>query len=217
MDQIGFGVLGNLHSINVYHNDLKPANIMFDTRKQLFYLIDFGLAVPLSLLNQSVFESANFFTTLSFMSPWHLKLVSRHYRYIAGDIYKYKMSNNNATRTFAAKADFYSLGLTALRILGMHCSGNDSMCAMAKEIVALQNYPFGMAEEASFVHWKVEKIEQMLTPYWTKIQEILEEYARVNPHQETLFLSTLMDWVGYDWLSACPSQNETCSTINLPF
>ena len=57
------------YSMNIYHNDLKPANIMFDPQKQLFYLIDFGISIPLSLMHQTEFMDIDFFTTLPFMSP----------------------------------------------------------------------------------------------------------------------------------------------------
>ena len=56
IEQIG-NILNHLHSMNIYHNDLKPANIMFHPDKHLFYLIDFGLAVPLSLLMRFCIQS----------------------------------------------------------------------------------------------------------------------------------------------------------------
>ena len=65
LKQIGDGVLSALHQMNIFHNDLKPANIMFSTIKQLFYLLDLGLSVPLALLDHSVSASQYAALTMS--------------------------------------------------------------------------------------------------------------------------------------------------------
>ena len=169
MEQIGVGVLGSLHSMNIYHNDLKPANIMFDPHKQLFYLIDFGLAVPLSLLKHAEFIRSNFFTTLQYMSPWHLKLILQS-RYILDGRVRYDiLSNNNQTRSYAANADFYSFALAVIRILGRHCHGNDSLCGMAKRIVSFQKDYFIDTDERGFAKWDIEALEKKFNPYWRRI------------------------------------------------
>ena len=194
MHEIGFGVLNSLHSMNIYHNDLKPANIMFHTGKQLFYLIDFGVAVPLTLLNRPEFRYAMFFTTLSFMSPWHLRLVRRQSRYFIDAEHKMSVLNSNETRELAANADFWSFGLTVLRVLGMHCNGNYSLCLMSKQIVALQDSYFDAAEERAFVHWDLGDIERMLLPFWARIQEIIMNYVVHINGSKTLLISSLMKW-----------------------
>ena len=187
MKQIGFCVLNDLHSMNIYHNDLKPTNIMFNTKERLFYLIDFGLAVPLSLLNQTEFSRANFFTTLQFMSPWHIKLVNR-------SRIEYNMSymtNDADTKSNAAKADFWSFGLTIIRTLGMHCHGRDALCLMSQNIVSLQNNYFEREQEQGFIHWNIEEIKNILTPYWTSIRDIFRNHIRAYPDSNYLFMSTL--------------------------
>ena len=210
MDQIGFGVLNDLHSMGIYHNDLKPANIMFNPDKQLFYLIDFGKAVSLSLVKLREFQNANFFTTLQYMSPWHLKLVNdsryvSHWDYYSFTPFRYKknckynISNNNKTRVYAANADFYSLALTAIRVLGMHCNEHiveEPLCYMAKRIVALQHRMFKEIDPRKFINGDIEKIDYggWFAPYWQKIQRELRQF----PDEPAEFRSNLADWLRTD-------------------
>ena len=191
MKQIGFGVLNDLHSISIYHNDLKPNNIMFDTRRELFYLIDFASAIPLALMNHwEFYQRTNIFTSLQFMSPWHLKLAHES-RCFADGVYKYSIVNDNLTRIYLANADFYSFGLTVIRILGMHCNGNDSLCLMSKRIFSIQNIEFDASQQKSFIHWDIEEIERVLTPYWSKIHDGLTEQIREHPDSNYSFMSRL--------------------------
>ena len=210
MDQIGFGVLNDLHSMGIYHNDLKPANIMYNPSKKLFYLIDFGKAVPLSLLKQQEFRNTNFFTTLQFMSPWHLKLVndSRYisdFEYISycpwvfNKIYNYNISDNNKTRVYAANADFYSLALTAIRVLGLHCKVHiieEPLCVMAKRIVDLQHRMFKGVDRKKFINGDIEKIDHWgwFNPYWRKIQREIKQF----PDEHAELRATLASWLRTD-------------------
>ena len=201
IDQIGNGVLRGLHSMNIYHNDLKPANIMFDPVKQLFYLIDFGLAIPLSLMHESVFIDANLFTTLKYMSPWHLKLVRlqrRIYNRTYHTLNKHKMLNCNETRSYAAYADFYSFGLTTIRVLGVYCNGSDALCLMAKEIVSLQDKHFADVNEQDFIYWKADRLEQLFVPYWKKIRVIMTDYIRESADSiSDSFMTTVAEWLQF--------------------
>ena len=197
MDQIGIGVLNQLHAMNVYHNDLKPDNIMFDPQTQLFYLIDFGLALPLSFnWRRATFQKVKYLTTLRFNSPWHLKIMyqSRFISKIDGRT-KYHIRDNNETRIYAINADFYSFGLSIIRILGMHCHGNDSLCLMSQRIVLLQRDYFSAFDEQSFVRWSVEVIEPIFIPYWKQIHGVIAHYMSVYPGENTIFMSTLYNWL----------------------
>ena len=210
MDQIGFGVVNDLHSLGIYHNDLKPANIMYNPGKKLFYLIDFGKAVPLSLEKQREFQNTNFFTTLQYMSPWHLKLVNES-RYISdfeyisycpwvfNKIYNYNISDNNKTRVFAANADFYSLALTAIRVLGLHCKVHiieEPLCVMAKRIVDLQHRMFKGVDRKKFINGDIEKIDHWgwFNPYWRKIQREIRQF----PDEHAELRETLTGWLKTD-------------------
>ena len=191
MDQIGFGVLNDLHSMNVYHNDIKPNNIMYDPGKNLFYLIDFGLAVPLSLLNQSKFSTASFLTTVTFMSPWHLKLVHGS-RYFADGKIKWRQLNTHETRVYAINADFYSLALTALTILGKRCSGDDPLCVMTKQILALQSNYFAGVDERGFGRLDIRVLEKLFDPFWQRVNTMLREYITLY---RSPIISTLFNWL----------------------
>ena len=203
MHQIGDGVLTQLHSLKIYHNDLKPANIIFSPRKQLFYLIDFGLAMPLELLHHSEFERANFFTTLPFMSPWHFELVRRS-RYCPANSsnckhhyerFKYNMMDNNETRLLASKADFYSFGITVMQILGRHCHSNDSLCSMSRRVLSFQTKWFDEEEQQTFINWDLQGIRIRLRAYWKGIRWSISNYMQWNPNQHTTFMSTISDWL----------------------
>jgi serine/threonine protein kinase len=37
--------INNLHSLNIYHGDIQPINIMFSIKKNKYYLIDFGASI----------------------------------------------------------------------------------------------------------------------------------------------------------------------------
>ena len=195
-NQIGFGVLRDLHSMNIYHNDIKPSNIMYDPKRQLFYLIDFGLAVPVSLMHQKEFRTgAPFCTTMMFMSPWHLKLINQS-RYLVDGKYKYNITDNNQTRLYAANADFYSFALTVIQLLGRHCHMANPLCFMAKQIVSMQKEYFKEEEEA-FAKWDIKTIARVFKRYWWEVQNTVIKYLRWNPdnHDNRMFISTLSNWL----------------------
>ena len=194
MNEIGFGVLNDLHSMGIYHNDLKPNNIMFDTDNELFYLIDFGLALSLELLSRSPQQNAKYLTTLRFNSPWHLKIV-RQSQYRSYGCYRYKIQDGNATRLYAANADFYSFGLTIIRIIGKHCRGNDPLCSMAQRILMLQEHYFARVDTDDFVSFEITELERIFVGYWQRVHDLLADYRKENPNQHMFFISTLSNWL----------------------
>ena len=198
MNQIGYGVLQELHSMNIYHNDLKPNNIMFDPSRQKFYLVDFGLAVPLSLLNQWKFHRANFFTTINFMSPWHLRILNES-SYDPEIKSNHNVLNNKETRSYAQKADYYSLGLTIIRILGRFCRGTEPLCAMTKWIYSIQQTHFETIEDRAFGRMDVAALARLYSPYWQRINEILtlylKDYVDECADADFYFISNLFKWL----------------------
>ena len=198
IEQIGDGVLNELHSISIYHNDLKPNNIMYDPQRKLFYLVDFGKAVPLSLMNQNEFERTNIFASLQFMSPWHLKLVHQS-RYFSDNmfIFEYKILNNNETQLYAANADFYAFGLTAIQVLGKNCEAREPLCYMAQSIVSFQEFYFNNADSENFIRWNISRLQNVLLPYWETIQNVSTEYMKVIPydHKDKIFISSVFNWL----------------------
>ena len=190
MDQIG-KVLDDLHAMNIYHNDLKPANIMYAPYTKLFYLIDFGLAVPMPLLHHNAPEfnktTTNFFTTLSFMSPWHFILID-------GSTYS-PLQNDNVTRSMAIKADFYSFALSVIEIIGTNCRASDALCYMCRRIVSLQGYSFNRTDEQAFIHWDMKKIASKLEPYWRRINERILDYLQMHPLEHTEIMNRLAYWL----------------------
>ena len=131
------------------------------------------------------------------MENAHLKLINKS-RYFADGGYKYNITNDNVTRSYAKNADFYSLALTTIRILGKHCHGTDSLCFMSKRIVSLQDNYFTLEEQQAFVNWEFEKIEHTLTSYWRRIQGIIVHYniyVRSDVDSNNPFISTLNKWL----------------------
>ena len=164
-------VLNNLHFFNIYHNDIKPANIIYDSRKRLFFLIDFGLAIPLSLLHKSEFQGLNFWTTIGYMSPYHFDLIDRR-----GE----ELSDDEKTRWKAEFADLYSLGLTAINIIGAKCTNEHSdysLCQMAMNILETQK-KFTAEDESQYPQWTMERIRSRMLPFWRVIQDEIMTEAR---------------------------------------
>ena len=184
-------VLQSLHLFNIYHNDIKPANIIYDTEKNLFVLIDFGLAVPLSLLHRSKFRDIGFWTTITFMSPYHFDLVKNR---------KGELCDDERTRKKAAFADYYSLGLTAIRLIGRNCVRKYtiySLCVMARTIMDVQqNYT--KQDEIEYPEWSMERIRQKLMPFWCVVQQQVMTEVKKPPSEienAAEFVSTLAEWM----------------------
>ena len=178
-------VLDGLHAMNIYHNDIKPANILCDSEHKLFHLIDFGLAVPLSLLHLSHFRQVKFWTTLPFMSPFHLEIIEKIKMHGS-------MQNDDNTRQKAKFADFYSLGVTAITILANNCFGNDALCLMAKRIERRQRL-FSREDTMGFVHWTVQMTKSKMMPYWRTIQDTVREaYGKKQANENDAELVRLL-------------------------
>ena len=132
------------------------------------------------------------------MSPWHLKLVNQS-RYLADGRFKYRMVDDDMTRLHAASADYFSFALTAIRILGRHCSRNDSLCLMARRIVSLQQNSFAWNEGGRYINWKIKNIENMLNPYWNRMHSIISHYIRNNrgngPNAD--FIMRIIKWLRF--------------------
>ena len=195
MNQIGLGVngtLNQLHAMNVYHNDIKPANIMYSAQKKLFYLIDFGRSIPLSLLHLAEFEDANALTTLQVMSPYHFYLL-RQSRQISGrGVVTYRLFNDGATRTMARYSDFYSFGMTVLFFVANNCHQNDDdFCLMTKNILAYANSHFSQCNLQN-----LEAIYQQMMPYWRTIQDALLAYDMLQcPKENQAMMKKLKNWI----------------------
>ena len=195
MHQIRDNVLKGLHSVNIYHNDIKPANILFDPSKRMFYLIDFGLAVPLSLLHRSEFRYQSFWTTLPFMSPYHLQIMSR-IRVREGTKIRYRLYNSSQIRRLAMNAEYYSLALTALTSIGKNCRANmqDPLCDMGRNVVDLQ-HKFPINAPVEFVTWDIQKIQKLLEPYWAEVEKSIRVYKKDHPQRDQEFVQLLTDWM----------------------
>ena len=181
--------LNELHSVNLYHNDIKPGNIIYNPDQKLFSLIDFGLAVPLSLSGHWQFRKMNFWTTLPFMSPFHLEIIENIK--LRGS-----MVNDENTRKKARFADFYSLAITAVTIVSNNCFENEALCLMAKRIERRQRL-FVSRDAAGFTKWSVFEAKSKMMPYWRTVQDaVYEEYRKSHSNwQETEFISLLANWV----------------------
>ena len=196
MQQISSKVLKGLHSANIYHNDIKPGNILYDPSKRLFYLIDFGLAVPLSLLDRPEFHYQVFWTTLPFMSPYHLQIMARS-RVQRREQIGYRIINSSEMRRMAKSSDYYSLALTAITSIGKNClavNQQDPLCEMGRKVVAMQNnFPLNAIQD--FVAWDIQKIEKLLKPYWSVVKKEIIVFREKYPERNQQFMRLLDDWM----------------------
>lgn len=201
MRQVG-NTLKDLHAMNIYHNDLKPANIIYNPQNALFYVVDFGLSVPLSYLSRAEFSSVYFWTTLPFLSPFHVDIMrkskvesnsQRVFRHIQKE---YDIKNDEKTRKKASSADYYSLGITAINIIGASCDihSYDALCLMARRIVQLQR-KWSYADEQAFTSWEMQKLYDVMFPYWKSIQNEVSGFVRQYPYQYKEFMELLTGFV----------------------
>lgn len=204
MHQISGEALKGLHSANIYHGDIKPANILYDSSKEMFFLIDFGLAIPLSLLDRPEFRRQSFFTTLPFTGPQHLEImnrsrVSQEWGRRSGVLYygdqSYHHTDNSDMRRMAKNAEYYSLALSTLRILGRNCAADeDPLCEMGRRVRKLQDdIPSDAIQEHVF--WTTQKIEELLRPYWAAVEKEVRAFREKYPERDTEFMQLLNDWL----------------------
>ena len=90
------GALGQIHTSNVMHKDINPSNIVYNPLTQQLRIIDFGIAVPLSLENPIMKNPNVLEGTLAYVSP---------------------EQTGRMNRTLDFRTDFYSLGATFYEML----------------------------------------------------------------------------------------------------
>ncbi|MBD1840370.1 AAA family ATPase [Coleofasciculus sp. FACHB-64] len=89
-------IIGELHSHNIIHKDIKPHNIIFNQETGEVKIIDFSIASRLSLENQTISSPNLIEGTLAYMSPEQTGRMNRSIDY---------------------RTDFYSLGVTLYEML----------------------------------------------------------------------------------------------------
>ena len=88
------GAIDDLHTANIVHRDINPANIIFDPEKPSLKLIDFGLSTSGDLIKAEVNRTLE--GSLSYLSPEQTGRMNRSIDY---------------------RTDFYSLGVTLYQLL----------------------------------------------------------------------------------------------------
>ncbi|MGL5064001.1 MAG: protein kinase domain-containing protein, partial [Microcoleus sp.] len=89
-------ILGNIHSRNIIHKDINPANIVFNPETGQVKIIDFGISTQLTRENPTLKNPNVLEGTLAYMSP---------------------EQTGRMNRTLDYRTDFYSLGVTFYEIL----------------------------------------------------------------------------------------------------
>ncbi|MGB3513915.1 MAG: AAA family ATPase [Microcoleaceae cyanobacterium] len=89
-------ILGQIHSSNVIHKDINPANIVFNPETGQLKIIDFGISTQLSRENPTLKNPNVLEGTLAYMSPEQTGRMNRALDY---------------------RTDFYSLGVTFYELL----------------------------------------------------------------------------------------------------
>ncbi|MDJ1168854.1 AAA family ATPase [Roseofilum sp. BLCC_M154] len=88
--------LGQLHSANIIHKDINPANIVFNPQTQELKIIDLGISTQLSKENPTLKNPTTLEGTLPYISPEQTGRMNRSLDY---------------------RTDFYSLGVTFYELL----------------------------------------------------------------------------------------------------
>ncbi|MBD0344426.1 MAG: serine/threonine protein kinase, partial [Coleofasciculus sp. Co-bin14] len=88
--------LGKIHSNNVIHKDINPANIVFNPETGILKIIDFGISTVLSRENPTLKNPNVLQGTLAYVSP---------------------EQTGRMNRTLDYRTDFYSLGVTFYELL----------------------------------------------------------------------------------------------------
>jgi serine/threonine protein kinase len=89
-------ILGNIHSSNIIHKDINPANIVFNPETAQVKIIDFGISTQLTRENPTLKNPNVLEGTLAYMSP---------------------EQTGRMNRTLDYRTDFYSLGVTFYELL----------------------------------------------------------------------------------------------------
>lgn len=90
------GGLGQLHSQNIIHKDINPANIVFNPETEILKIIDLGISTQLSRENLTLQTPNSLEGTLAYLSPEQTGRMNRVLDY---------------------RTDFYSLGVTFYELL----------------------------------------------------------------------------------------------------
>jgi predicted ATPase/tRNA A-37 threonylcarbamoyl transferase component Bud32 len=112
--------LGEIHTANIIHKDIKPSNIFFNPENGKVKIIDFGISTVLSRENPTIKNPNVLEGTLAYMSPEQTGRMNRSLDY---------------------RSDFYSLGATFYELLTCQLPFNstDAMelvhCHIAKQPV----------------------------------------------------------------------------------
>ena len=89
-------ILSEIHSINIMHKDIKPANIIWNNQNDIIKLIDFGISTQLARENSNAKNPKIMEGTIAYMSPEQTGRMNRSIDY---------------------RTDFYSLGITFYYLL----------------------------------------------------------------------------------------------------
>lgn len=92
-------VLGRMHELSIIHQNLNPANILFDPASGEIKLIDFGMAIEMSRESLPVQTNRSFEENLAYISPEQTGRMNRVLDY---------------------RTDFYSLGVTFYELVVGH-------------------------------------------------------------------------------------------------
>jgi predicted ATPase/signal transduction histidine kinase/CheY-like chemotaxis protein/tRNA A-37 threonylcarbamoyl transferase component Bud32 len=113
-------ILGNIHSSNIIHKDINPANIVLNPETGQVKIIDFGISTVLTRENPTLKNPNVLEGTLAYMSP---------------------EQTGRMNRTLDYRTDFYSLGITFYELLTgqLPFQTNDALelvhCHIAKQPV----------------------------------------------------------------------------------
>ncbi len=89
-------ILGAIHTANIIHKDINPANIVFNPEIEIIKIIDFGISTQLTRENPTLKNPNVLEGTLAYMSPEQTGRMNRSLDY---------------------RTDFYSLGVTFYELL----------------------------------------------------------------------------------------------------
>ena len=189
-------VLEGVHSAYIYHQDIKPANILFvPTPNPKFYLIDFGLAFSLSNTDGPEFGVQYVWGTLRFMSPYHLHLMREQ-------PWSKSAYPADSIREAAGKADYYSLAITAIKTVAHYCkvsARDDPLCEMAQGLISLQN-DWGDYER-NFFKMGLDGLDGILRPFWNQVEQRISSFREQYPKLHPTLMERLAEWTSLEEFS----------------
>ena len=131
------------------------------------------------------------------MSPFHVHIMKRS-RVESKSGWQYKIVNDERTRFNANFSDFYSLGITALSVIGQNCrEPADALCQVGKEVVTMHR-EFPHDAQAAFTEWDPAQVKTLLLPYWRKVQQLITEYRDKYPTTNTDLMQLLAAYLLVD-------------------